>query len=80
MRAIVGFVGLLVVLAIVGLLAKTQLGSQARPPAASASDVSVPAVTPGSKPQQQSQQVQDQFKQSLEGALQQTRPMPDANK
>jgi multidrug efflux pump subunit AcrB len=80
MRAVFGVVSLLVVLVIIGFLAKTQLGGQVRPAATNSSGVSVPVVTPGTTPQQQSQQVQEQFKQSLEGALQQARPMPDDSK
>jgi hypothetical protein len=71
MRALFGIVSLLVVLAVVGVLAKKQLGS---------SPAALPATTPGATPQQQSQQVQEQFKQSLEGALQQARPTPDDSK
>lgn len=71
MRALFGIVGLLVVLAIVGVLAKKQLGGAASV---------VPGATPGATPQQQSQQVQQQIKQSVEGAMQQARPMPDDTK
>jgi ABC-type phosphate transport system substrate-binding protein len=71
MRALFGIVSLVVVLAIVGLLAKGQLTAQSN---------ALPAANQASAPQQQSQQVQAQFKQSLEGALQQARPMPDESK
>ena len=80
MRAIVGVLGLLIVLAIVGLLAKMQLGSGVPKPADNASGVSVPVVAPDATPQQQSQQMQQQVKQSVEATLQQARPMPDDNK
>lgn len=63
MRAIFSVVGLLLVVAVVGLIAKKQMGSVAGAPAAS--------------PQQQSQQIQQQVKQSVEAAMQQARPMPD---
>ena len=69
MRAL-GLIGLVLALAIVGLLVKKQLGSAcapARPPAA------------GSRAPAQSQQIQQQFKQSLDAAMQQPRPMPDDN-
>ena len=72
MRALFGIVSLLVVLAIVGVLAKKQLGST--------TTAVVPGATPGTTPQQQSQQIQQQVKQSVEGALQQARPMPDDTK
>ncbi|MBX3587554.1 MAG: hypothetical protein KF796_13015 [Ramlibacter sp.] len=72
MRAIFGVLGLLVVVLIVGMLAKKQLSAVSAPPAMPAG-VSVPAAPPGATPQQQV----DQYKQAVEGALQQARPMPD---
>jgi hypothetical protein len=76
MRAIFSIVSLLVVLAIVGVLVKKQLGSQviATPPAAG-----MPAVPAGATPQVQSQQAQQQVKQAVEGAMQ-ARPMPADDK
>jgi hypothetical protein len=71
MRALFGIVSLLVVLAIVGVLAKKQLGG---------TTAVAPGATPGATPQQQSQQIQQQVKQSVEGAMQQARPMPDDTK
>jgi multidrug efflux pump subunit AcrB len=72
MRAVFGILGLVVVVAVVGLLAKKQLGSATAPlpavPGAPAA-AGVPAATP-------QQQVQ-QFEQALQGAMQQARPMPD---
>lgn len=69
MRALFSIVSLLVVVAVVGVLVKKQLGSQvlATPPAAG-----MPA---GATPQAQSQQVQQQVQQAVEGAMQ-ARPMP----
>jgi hypothetical protein len=64
MRAIFGIVSLLVVLAIVGLLAQKQLSSATW----------VPGTTSAPTPQAQSQQVQQQVKQSVEATLQQARP------
>lgn len=71
MRALFGIVSLLVVVAIVGVLAKKQLGG---------TSAVVPEAEPGTTPQQQSQQVQQQIQQSVEGAMQQARPMPDDTK
>ena len=81
MRAIFSIVGLLVTLMIVGLLAKKQLTStqQAVPV------LTVPAVTgsettltqPTGNVKQQSEQIQQQYKQALEQAMQ-ARPDPDA--
>ena len=83
MRAIFGVLSLLLVLAVVGLLVKKQLVStrQAIPALA------LPAPTPaGAEPmptkpvgtvQAQSQQIQQQYKQAIDAAMQQARPMPD---
>jgi hypothetical protein len=70
MRAIAGVLSLLLVLGIVGVLAKKQLNATSVPPA-------LVTATPGAAPLQQSQQVQQQVKQSVEAAMQQARPMPD---
>ena len=79
MKAIFSILGLLIVVAITGVLVKKQFGVT---PAISGkpqidSQISVPATTPGATPQQQSLQVQQQVKQSLEAAMQQARPVPD---
>lgn len=65
-----GLVGLVLALAIVGMLVKKQLGSVAAPPALPAVSGAAP-VAPASNPRQ----VQDQFKQSLDAAMQ-PRDMP----
>lgn len=73
MRMIFGVLSLLFVVAVVGFLAKKQLASVSEiklPPAAL-------TVTPGGNVQQQSQQIQQQFKAAAEAAVQQARPMPD---
>lgn len=79
MRAALGIVSLLLVLAIVGLLAKKQL-------AATRTAVPVLQAAPGAAPvpvpaadtvRAQSQQVQQQVQQAVEGLVQQARPMPD---
>jgi len=69
MRAIFTIVGLVLVLAIVGVLAKKQLGTGVAPPVAGGAGISAPAGTP-------QQQVQ-QFQKAAEAAMQQARPMPD---
>lgn len=73
MRGIFSLVGLLVVLAIVGLLVKKQMSTQIAVPVAPG----MPAVSADAPPQVQSRQAQQQVKQAVEGALQQARPMPD---
>lgn len=65
-----GIIGLLVVVAIVGLLAKKQLTAVAGP--ATESGASAPAPAP-------KQQV-EQVRQAVEAAMQQPRPMPDEEK
>ena len=81
MRTIFGVIGLLMVLAIVGLIAKSQLTStrQAIPvlavPGAAASEGA--NTTPAANVKEQSQQIQQQYKQALDNAMQQARPVPD---
>lgn len=77
MKAMFGLVGLLLTLAIVGVLVKKQMRGVPGPINTVPAGVVVPSTTPGATPQQQSQQIQQQFKQSLDAAMQQTRPMPD---
>ena len=81
MRAIFGVLSLLVALGLVGVLVKKQLASsrQAVPALAlpAPADVGGPAAPRGETVKEQSQQVQQQYKQALEGALQQARPVPD---
>jgi hypothetical protein len=73
MRAL-GLVGLLLALVVVGMLVRKQLG--AGPPSPSGS-----AAPPGaSAPAQNPRQTQEQFKQSLDAAMQQQRPLPDEAK
>lgn len=75
MRVIFGVLSLLVVVAIIGILAKKQLGAVA-PTAAPSTAPAGTVVAPTGTPQQQVQQVQ----KAVEGALQQARPMPDEPK
>lgn len=71
MRAVVSVLGLVIVLAIVGLLAKKQLSAVAPAPAGAVAGQ--PAAV---SPQQQVQQM----RQAAEAALQAPRPMPDDSK
>lgn len=77
MRMTLGIVGLVVALAIVGVLVKKQLNSSR----AVVPVLQIPGAAPASAPtgtvRDQSQQIQQQYKQALEAALQQARPMPD---
>lgn len=73
MRAMFSLVSLLVVVAVIGLLAKKQLTSIGNPtPASEATGTSPPGTTPA----QRSQQMQQQMKQAIEQA-QQPRPIRD---
>jgi hypothetical protein len=86
MRGILGLIGLLVALAVSGVLVRQQMKAVKSPvpalqlPAVAGDDAKnvVPTVTmPASgTPAQQSQQIQQQFKQALDNAMQ-TRPMPE---
>ena len=81
MRGVFGLVGLVVVLAIVGLLAKKQLAAVRAPlpavPGAVVSGAGASSPAPAGDVRAQSQQIQQQYKQQLESAMQQVRPQPD---
>ena len=82
MKAGFGLIGLVVALAIVGLLVKKQLTAthQVVPalqlPSAEGQSGTL-SVDPNATVQQQSQQIQQQYKQAIEAAVQQAHPMPD---
>ena len=69
MRIVFGALSLLIVLAIVGVVAKKQLTSAPRASGETAAGVVVPGGTP-------KQQV-DAVKQSVDNAIQQSRPVDD---
>jgi hypothetical protein len=80
MRMIFGVLGFLLVVAIIGMLAKKQLSSanEIRLPAAPGStQETITSIKADGTVQQQSQQIQLQFKAAAEAAVQQARPMPD---
>lgn len=87
MRGLFGLVGLVVVLAIVGIIAKKQL-STTRAPAAALQQVpipgtgaSAPVISPTGNVREQSQQVQQQVQQQLDDIMKQrTQSLPDADK
>ncbi|WP_077003277.1 hypothetical protein [Variovorax sp. KK3] len=66
---VLGLLGVVLALVIVGLLVKKQLGMVAAPAA--------PAVAPGQPAAAQPRQAEQQFKQALDAAMQQPRPVPD---
>lgn len=74
MRALMGIVGLLVVLVFVGVLARKQLAATRAPmPALQTPGAGAPADTVRA----QSQQVQQQVREQVQTLMQQARPMPD---
>jgi hypothetical protein len=79
MRGIFSIVGLLVAVAVVGMLAKKQLHSVAdlHPMPQNDTTILLPTTAPGATVQQQSLQIQQQLKKSVEDSLQQTRAVPD---
>jgi len=81
MKGIFGLMGLLLCLAIVGALVKKQLASTPQivpaPQVPAATDPQGSASAPVTTGREQSQQLQQQYKQALEGALQQPRSIPD---
>ena len=79
MRAVFGLAGLLVVMAIVALLMKQNLNATragAAPAPAAVDGVKVPQIDTSKNVREQSQQIQQQYKQALDAALQQPRPEP----
>ena len=80
---IFGLVGLLVALVIVGLLAKKQFATIAAPTLPAPTTVpGAPASATGAAPangREQSQQLQQQYKQAIDAAMQTPRKMPDDN-
>jgi hypothetical protein len=79
-KGILGPLGLLLSLAVVGLLVKKQLTSNQQIIPALQVPVAVGSQSPASTPatmSEQSQQVQQQYKQALESALQRPRTAPD---
>ncbi|WP_096662255.1 hypothetical protein [Polaromonas sp. AET17H-212] len=77
MRAIFGVLSLLMVVAVIAVLAKKQLSPAPVKLAPADAGLAVPAPADGATPQQQSQQIQNQVRQSLETTMQQARPMPE---
>lgn len=83
MRAFFSILGLVMVMGVVGFLAKSQVGSVPTPKVdlgvaqATSQSVATPTVQPGITPAEQSQQIQRQFKQAVETALQPARTIPD---
>ena len=76
MRGMFGLIGLVIVLALVGVLIKKQMAvTQAPEPALQGT----PAPATGTV-RDQSQQIQQQVKEQMDSLMQQARPMPDEEK
>ncbi len=73
MMRTLGLVGVLLALVIVGLLVRKQFGAGLAVTPALPADAAVAAPPPAQNPRQ----AQEQFKQSLDAAMQQPRAMPD---
>jgi hypothetical protein len=76
MRGAFTILSLLVVVAIIGVLVKKQMGSIAGPALPQVPGV---VAAPGAAPVTPQQTVQ-QFQQAVQGQMQQARPMPDDSK
>ncbi|TAM46509.1 MAG: hypothetical protein EPN61_05230 [Burkholderiaceae bacterium] len=82
MKGFFGLAGLLIALALVGLLVKKQLAALHQPvpalqPAAQGS--ANPDGAPAATVKEQSRQIEQQYKQALQGAMQKARPAGDGN-
>jgi hypothetical protein len=78
MKGVFGLVGLLLALVIVGVVVKKQLDSTSqRVPALAPAVPGGVASAPATTVREQSQQVQQQYKQAVDGLMQQPRPMQD---
>ncbi len=80
MRMVFGILGLVLTLAIVGMLVKKQLSAVNAiqvPTVAGSAAGGNPGAPNAATVQQQAVQIQQQYKASVEAAMQQTRPMPD---
>ncbi|QTD47166.1 hypothetical protein [Ottowia testudinis] len=76
---VMGLLGLVVALAIVGLLVKKQMSAMRAPLPSLAPAASAPGAPPATV-RQQSQQVQQQVKEAMDAAMQQQRALPDEAK
>ena len=81
MRSIFGLLGMLIAVAVIGLLCRQQLAVMRKTTpvvtAPASANTGVTSRGPALTVKEQSQQMQQQYKQSLDSALQQKRPMPD---
>lgn len=79
MKTALSIVSLLLVLAVIGLLAKSQLAATSKPVAVPPVDASapLPVTAPGATSQQQGRDIQKQVQQSVDAVMQSPRGVPD---
>ena len=78
MKGLLGLAGLLVALAVAGVLVKKQLAATQQAVPALAPPAAQGAASPGAAlVREQSQQIQQQYRQAIEGAMQPARPALD---
>jgi hypothetical protein len=77
MRGLLGLVGLLLVLVVAGMLVRKQMATIHAPLPGLNAPAGEVAKPPMGNSREQSQQIQQQYKQALEGAMQKQRPAPD---
>ncbi len=79
MRGWFGLVSLMLALGLVGVLVRKQMVLTSVPalPVPAVQDAATASPQPAGNAARQSQQIQQQYRQALEGALQQARPMTD---
>ena len=79
MRGLFGLAGLLIALALVGVLVKKQLAATQQPVPVLAPPAAQDAASPGAVApvREQGQQIQQQYRQAIEGAMQSARTVAD---
>jgi hypothetical protein len=77
MRGFFDLAGLLVALAIAGIVVKKQLAATQGPLPSLAAPAGTEGVPPATSVEGQSQQIPHSYRQAIEGSMQQARPMPD---
>ena len=80
MRAVFGMLGLVVVIALISLLAKSQLTANRQAVMVLPGAASAVATDASTTLKAQSQQLQQQYKQALDAVLQTPRPLPEPEK
>jgi len=77
MRGLLGLAGLLLVLAVTGVLLRQQMAAHRTPLPVLQTPAAIAPASPAGPAGQQSQPIQQQYQQALEAAMQASRPQPD---